>query len=264
MVNFVKVLSLLAVAGVSLAAPQSSSGSSPSATQSATSSGSSSSSSTSSSSSAPSSSSSSSSGGKSGGGSVTVTVQNKCSHGLHVYKLDNGNTGSPDNQDVGAGSSHDFQVDGGWSGRFWGCEDGKSGCSDYGSAVSLAEFQFSGWGGKDFYDISFVDGFNLPMSISPEGKSGSGYDCGAPKCASLPKCPKGLEGENGACKSACAAYGTPEYCCTGQYNSPDKCKASSLAKTFKDGCPDAYSYAYDDAKSTFACSSKKYTVVFCP
>ena len=26
------------------------------------------------------------------------------------------------------------------------------------------------------------------MSIKPDGKSGSGYDCGAPTCSTLPSC----------------------------------------------------------------------------
>ncbi|KAI7858967.1 thaumatin, partial [Circinella umbellata] len=196
---------------------------------------------------------------------VKVTVKNSCSNNLKVYKLTNGG-GDQEDQDVSAGSSHDFQVSSDWSGRFWGCKDGGD-CGSYGSAVSLAEFLFKGYEGSDFYDISFVDGFNLPMSIEPEGQSGGGgdgYNCGSPTCSSLPTCPDELKGDNGACKSACAAFGTEEYCCTGEYNSPDKCKASEYADQFKSGCSDAYSYAYDDAKSTFGCKADKYTVTFCP
>ncbi|KAL1925854.1 hypothetical protein VTP01DRAFT_8091, partial [Rhizomucor pusillus] len=158
-----KILSLAAIAGVSLAAPASSS-SSPSSTSSSVTSSSSSSSSA-----GPSHSSSgnsTSSGGNGGGGGVTVTVKNSCGSGLKVYKLTNGG-GKQESTEVGAGSSHDFQVDSNWSGRFWGCKDG-SDCGNYGSAVSLAEFLFKGYGGQDFYDISFVDGFNLPLDISPE------------------------------------------------------------------------------------------------
>ncbi|KAI9317279.1 thaumatin [Dichotomocladium elegans] len=195
---------------------------------------------------------------------VTVTLENKCSSGLTVHKLDNGSGKSIESKSLGAGSSTDFELPTDWSGRFWGCRDGEKGCDSYGAPVSLAEFLFNGYASSDFYDISFVDGFNIPMSISPGSKTGSGYDCGAPTCASLPKCPEGLEHENGSCMSACAAFGSPEYCCTGDYNDPAKCKASAYAQAFKDGCSDAYSYAYDDAKSTFACQDTKYTVTFCP
>lgn len=31
--------------------------------------------------------------------------------------------------------------------------------------ATLAEFQFDGHGGLDYYDVSLVDGYNLPMAI---------------------------------------------------------------------------------------------------
>ncbi|KAL1934910.1 hypothetical protein VTP01DRAFT_4050 [Rhizomucor pusillus] len=257
-----KILSLAAIAGVSLAAPASSSfpsSSSPTSSSVSSSHSSSSSASASSSSASPSHSSSGNSTSSGNGGGVTVTVKNSCGSGLKVYKLTNGG-GAQESTDVGAGSSHDFQVDSNWSGRFWGCKDGGD-CGNYGSAVSLAEFLFKGYGGQDFYDISFVDGFNLPLDISPEGGEG---DCGKPSCPSLPSCPKELQTDGGACKSACAAFNNDEYCCRGEYNSPEKCKASEFADQFKSGCKDAYSYAYDDKTSTFGCKANKYTVTFCP
>ena len=269
MLNIIKITAILAFAGVSLAAPTSSTSSAAASPSSSGSAGGSSTSSSSSSSPSASSSSggnSTSSGGGGSGGDVKVTVKNSCSNNLKVYKLTNGG-GDQESQDVSAGSSHDFQVSSDWSGRFWGCKDGGD-CGSYGSAVSLAEFLFKGYEGSDFYDISFVDGFNLPLSIKPEGQSGGGggdgYNCGSPTCSSLPSCPDELKGDNGACKSACAAFGSEEYCCTGEYNSADKCKASKYADQFKSGCSDAYSYAYDDAKSTFGCKADKYTVTFCP
>ncbi|KAG2226175.1 hypothetical protein INT45_003320 [Circinella minor] len=221
MLTIIKTLSILAFAGVSLAAPTS--------------------------------------------GDVTVTLKNSCSSDLHVYKLTNGQGGEKSSKDLSAGSSVDFRVGSDWAGRFWGCRDGETNCDQYGSAVSLAEFLFKGYEGSDFYDISFVDGFNLPMSIQPDNKSGSGYACGAPTCSTLPSCPKELQTDKGACMSACAAFKTDEYCCTGAFNDPNKCKASQYADNFKQGCSDAYSYAYDDARSTFACeATHKYIVTFCP
>ena len=248
MLNIIKITAILAFAGVSLAAPTNflASTATPSSASSRLASSSSSSNSTS-----------------SNGGGVTVILKNSCRNNLKVYKLTNGGGGDHESQDVSTGSSHEFHVSSDWSGRFWGCK-GDNDCASYGSSVSLAEFLFKGYEGSDFYDISFVDGFNLPMSIEPEGKSGSGHDCGAATCSSLPSCPDELKGKHGACKSACAAFGTEEYCCTGEYNSADKCKASKYADQFKSGCSDAYSYAYDDAKSSFGCKADKYTVTFCP
>ena len=31
--------------------------------------------------------------------------------------------------------------------------------------MSLAEFTFDGHGGQDYYDVSLVDGYNLPIAI---------------------------------------------------------------------------------------------------
>ncbi|KAI9313193.1 thaumatin [Dichotomocladium elegans] len=192
----------------------------------------------------------------------SVTVKNSCSDSLKVYMMANG--GSIIGEDVSAGSSHTFDLDSNWAGRFWGCPGGDSSCSSYGSAVSLAEIAFAQHQGQDFYDISFVDGFNLPISISPDGKSGSDKDCGEAACSKLPTCPDGLEGENGACKSACSAFGTDEYCCTGEHNSGDKCPSNEFADKVKPACPNVYTYAFDDATSVYACQSNSYTVTLCP
>jgi hypothetical protein len=45
--------------------------------------------------------------------------------------------------------------------------------------VSLAEFNLEASGRQDYYDISLEDGFNLPLSITPQGGSAS---CTAPSC----------------------------------------------------------------------------------
>ncbi|KAI9497516.1 thaumatin, partial [Zychaea mexicana] len=164
--------------------------------------------------------------------------------------------------DLSTNSSYDYKLDPNWAGRFWCCRDGEANCDQYGSAVFLAEFLFKSYEDSEFYDISFVDGFTIPKSIEPDGKDGDGYNCGAPTCSSLPSCPKELQIMSDACQSACAAFGTDEYCCTGNYNDPKKCKGSEYADKFKAGCPDAYSYAYDDAKNTYGCKAHKYTVTF--
>ncbi|RRT84090.1 hypothetical protein B296_00009674, partial [Ensete ventricosum] len=109
-------------------------------------------------------------------------------------------------------------------------------CSGSGAAppATLAEFTLDGSGGMDFYDVSLVDGYNLPMLVSV------------------------------ACKSACEAFGSPQYCCSGEFGNPNTCKPSSYSQFFKNACPRAYSYAYDDATSTFTCASANYRISFCP
>lgn len=123
----------------------------------------------------------------------------------------------------------------------------------------------------DFYDVSLVDGYNLAMLVAPRG--GGGPNCSFTGCVSdlNGACPTELkvmseeEESTVACKSACEAFNSPQYCCSGAYGSPDTCQPSSYSSVFKKACPRAYSYAYDDKSSTFTCKgSPDYTITFCP
>lgn len=72
------------------------------------------------------------------------------------------------------------------------CETGDCGrglaCNGAGGVtpVTLAEFTLDGNGGQDFYDISLVDGYNLPMEISLQGNynrdNSGGYRCTTAGC----------------------------------------------------------------------------------
>jgi hypothetical protein len=69
------------------------------------------------------------------------------------------------------------------------------------------------------------------------------------------------------CLSPCSKTNNPSDCCTGRYNSPDACRPSPYSRLAKAVCPDAYSYAYDDRKSTFVVPSAVgggWEVRFCP
>ncbi|GLT39259.1 hypothetical protein SLA2020_134600 [Shorea laevis] len=181
------------------------------------------------------------------------------------------------------GSSRSFQAPTGWSGRFWGrtgcnfdeaghgscatgdCGSGEMECNGAGATppATLAEFTL-GSGTQDFYDVSLVDGYNLPMFVEVSGGSGA---CASTGCAAdlNRRCPAELRADGGyACKSACEAFGSPEYCCSGEYNTPAACKPSMYSQMFKSACPKSYSYAYDDATSTFTCTGADYTITFCP
>ena len=71
------------------------------------------------------------------------------------------------------------------------------------------------------------------------------------------RCPDELRADGGrACRSACEAFGSPEYCCNGAYGNPNTCHPSQYSQLFKSACPKSYSYAYDDATSTFTCNPK--------
>lgn len=61
--------------------------------------------------------------------------------------------------------------------------------------ASLAEITLNGANGDDFYDISLVDGYNLPLSMTPSDGTGT---CGAPGCTSNlnSNCPSALQVNN--------------------------------------------------------------------
>ncbi|KAL0543422.1 hypothetical protein IC582_018518 [Cucumis melo] len=216
---------------------------------------------------------------------ATFTFVNKCDYTVWPGIL--ASSGSPKLETTGfelqAGNSRSLQASTGWSGRFWGrtkcnfddsgrgscntgdCGSGEIECNGAGATppATLAEFTL-GSGSQDFYDVSLVDGYNLPMIV--EGTGGSGT-CASTGCITdlNQLCPAELKAEDGgACKSACEAFETPEYCCSGEYNSPATCRPSMYSQMFKSACPKSYSYAYDDATSTFTCNGADYTITFCP
>ncbi|KAF2322746.1 hypothetical protein GH714_030138 [Hevea brasiliensis] len=216
---------------------------------------------------------------------ATFTFVNKCDYTVWPGIL--ANAGSPRLDSTGfelpKDTSRSFQAPTGWSGRFWArtgcnfddsgsgscitgdCGSGQVECNGLGAAppATLAEFTL-GTGGQDFYDVSLVDGYNLPMVV--EGSGGSGM-CASTGCFTdlNRQCPAELRmGDGDACKSACEAFGSPEYCCSGAFNTPTTCKPSVYSEMFKAACPKSYSYAYDDATSTFTCTGADYTVSFCP
>jgi Thaumatin family len=75
----------------------------------------------------------------------------------------------------------------------------------------------------NYYDVSLVDGFNIPVSMSPIG---GGRGCGVAGCEVDLNvcCPSRFEvksryGMVVGCKSACLALRTDKYCCTSLYGS---------------------------------------------
>ncbi|MFF7329930.1 thaumatin family protein [Streptomyces sp. NPDC090306] len=186
------------------------------------------------------------------------------------------------------GASVSFAVPDHWDVRVWartGCHFDASGdghcltgdcghfqCgSTWGEFPStLAEFNLNAWNGMDFYDVSLVEGNNLPMWINSYG--GSTPDtldadgCSAAGCTrdANATCPSALQrvrdGRVVACLSACLVYDTDRTCCTGPYAPRPKCVPSSWptdsAAVFKKAEPFAYSYVDDDATSVLTCSGE--------
>ncbi|KAI3917182.1 hypothetical protein MKX01_003631 [Papaver californicum] len=218
--------------------------------------------------------------------SATFTLKNNCPYTVWPGTLTGGGSQLPiTGVELATGASSSVDAPTGWSGRFWArtgcstdssgrltcatadCASGKVECNGAGAIppATLLEFTLNGDGGKDFYDVSLVDGYNLPASITPQG------GCSSTECKSDVNsvCPPELSVKPGgsviACKSACEALQQPQYCCTGSFNTPETCPPTNYSKIFKDACPQAYSYAYDDKSSTFTCASGgNYLITFCP
>ncbi|XP_057514002.1 protein P21-like [Actinidia eriantha] len=148
----------------------------------------------------------------------------------------------------------------------WGrCETGDCGsidCRSGGWGVppnTLAEYALNQFGNLDFYDISLVDGFNIPMEFTPTYIQSD-------KCRNIlcvadinGQCPGPLRAPHG-CNNPCTVFKTQEYCCT-----QGPCSPTGYSRFFKDRCYDAYSYPQDDPTSTFTCpGGTNYRVVFCP
>ncbi|PWA55024.1 Thaumatin [Artemisia annua] len=190
-----------------------------------------------------------------------------------------------------SGQSRTLRVPVSWSGRLWGrtdcgvdgsgrlvcvtadCGSGKVACEGRGAEppATLAEFTLNGDQGLDFYDVSLVDGYNLPMLVIPRG--GTSGACSSTGCLVdlNSACPTALRVAAGggrkrvvACKSACEAFGDPRFCCSEGYNTPETCPPTEFSEYFKHVCPRSYSYAYDDKTSTFTCTGADYIIIFCP
>ena len=235
-------------------------------------------------------------------GTRTITFVNNTSQTVWAGALGNPGYPVPDNGgwEMAPGSTHSVEVQNDWRGRFWGrtycsfdgagkgsCETGDCGgvleCNGAGGVIpaTLAEFTLAGptVGGNDIYDVSYVDGFNIPMTITPVGgaspseRPNDSYWCGVAGCGTdlNPDCPAILQVVDAsnrivACQSACAKFGTDAYCCPNGsiYGSAATCKASVYAAYFRSKCSLAYSYAFDDQKSTFSDRGANYQITFGP
>ncbi|KAL8106744.1 hypothetical protein AgCh_023491 [Apium graveolens] len=162
--------------------------------------------------------------------------------------------------------------------RIWGrtncnsdgsrCETGDCGrleCTRYGKAPNtLAEYALNQnspgyYTNLDFFDISLVDGFNIPIEFGPVNNSGG--KCQARTCNAdiNGQCPAALR-VPGGCNNPCTTFKEERYCCN---NGP--CGPTDHSRFFKDRCPTSYSYPQDDATSLFTCpGGTNYKVVFCP
>ena len=210
-------------------------------------------------------------------------------------KLVNGGQITPFNPNRGGwylapnGGSVTVTVPNGWEGRFWGrtgCnfdEQGNGSCLTgncggglhcdglWGKASTLAELKFNGWMDLDFYDVSLIDGFNIPLLIVPVPgtftPNGDYYYGGTAGCTTdlNPLAPPELQikdsnGKTVAWMATCVYQDIDKYCCYD--NDPATCHPNKYSRILKAACPDAYSYVTDHETSTFACKGADYQIVF--
>ncbi|KAL0012569.1 hypothetical protein SO802_007677 [Lithocarpus litseifolius] len=104
-------------------------------------------------------------------------------------------------------------------------------------AVSTTNHSLSLLQLKDFYDVSLVDGYNLAISITPIKGSGKCSYAGCVGDLNM-MCSVGLQVRSHdnkrvvACESACFAFNSPRYCCTGSFGSPQACKPTAYSRIF--------------------------------
>jgi Thaumatin family len=234
--------------------------------------------------------------GPAAGGTRLVTFVNRMSETIWVAAAPNPATPlAASGWVLPAGGSVTIAAPNNLNTRFWGrtgcvfnsagvghCQTGDCGglfqCKGWGQIpATLAEVNFDAWDGLDFYDVSMVDGSNLPMYINITKSSGGTVDkvspdgCVPAGCTKPVDCPAALDvtagGEVVGCISACARFGTDQYCCRGQWSSRAACDPAKwpvdYAAVFKHAEPYAYSYVDDDATSVFTCAGRcDYRITF--
>lgn len=128
--------------------------------------------------------------------SANFTFTNNCAYTVWPGLLSGAGTAALETTGfvLNQGESQTITAPQSWSGRFWGrtlcatnsttgqftcgtgdCGSGTVQCSGSGAVppATLAEFTLDGSGGMDFYDVSLVDGYNLPLLIVPQGGTGT-------------------------------------------------------------------------------------------
>jgi hypothetical protein len=191
------------------------------------------------------------------------------------------------------GGKYTLKVPDNWSGgKIWartGCvfgADGKGKCltGDCGklrcdgkspaAPVTMTEWVLQGSDGQDFYDVSLVDGYNVPVTIKPVAgtftkRNSDMFECGTAGCVSDLNqiCFAELQVEDASgnvagCLSACTKFGSDEFCCAHAYGSLSRCPPTKYSQLFKSACPYAFSYLYDAETRAFMCRGADYELTF--
>lgn len=199
-----------------------------------------------------------------------------------VWAVATGTAAYPRGRELAPGARTSLEVGNSWGGRIWGrtgCTGDASGhcltgdctttCGGPVTPTTLGEFTFDAFDGMDFYDVSMVDGSNLPMYVNISHTATTDpltpAGCYRGICTRPVDCPAAMQatadGHVIGCKPPCAAFGGDTYCCRGAWAGREHCVPAKwpvdYTQVFKKAEPYAYSYAFDDA-ATMACKGACY------
>ncbi|CAE5963653.1 unnamed protein product [Arabidopsis arenosa] len=225
--------------------------------------------------------------------SKSFKIENKCEYTIwpatYGYKRSLETTGFV----LEKGETRTIKAPPSWTGRFWGrticstnstgafscatgdCASGKIKC--LGNPIdptTVAEFNLASYSDVDYYDVNVINGYNLPLLVTPENKNCRSTGCVVDMNET---CPSELMVNSNslrshhpiACMTTCQRYQLPELCCVGLSSGmvvpPGICKRTIYSRTFNQACPSAYSYIYDFDNSSFTCPYfSNFVITFCP
>jgi hypothetical protein len=184
-----------------------------------------------------------------GDGTTSIRIVNRCSESLQFEgsDIDGARIESGKSTCIDVGPESETLS----AKRYWAYTGDDPGTGHY----SLAEFTFNtDFNDFDWYNISFVDAFNLPLQITPLDAP----DCDELTCGSdfLANCPEvgqlmNDQGQVVACVS------------------PERDNGDSPVATYFEQCDDAYAWSGDDANGddpspVKACATEDWQITFCP
>ncbi|BBM99978.1 hypothetical protein MPTK1_1g25360 [Marchantia polymorpha subsp. ruderalis] len=199
-----------------------------------------------------------------------INVRNACGYSVTTCAQNQQNRVNQYNLGPGASVWLDFGSGCKWiAGTVWASVKGQ--CAAPSSAfaandrnlANLAEFTIGDGSGSDFYDLSNVNAYTIPLSIRVINRVGGGdnlndFRCGAPKCV--------INDIRGFCKGNNQLVTLPSgaLSCINTDGTNGRGPTDGT-RLFKQACQDSYSYNYDDPTSTFTCGTgSNYEVTFCP
>ncbi|KAK9677467.1 hypothetical protein RND81_11G144800 [Saponaria officinalis] len=144
------------------------------------------------------------------------------------------------------------------------CASGTIECAGgaFANTATLAEFSITPTNNVDFYDVSVVDGYNLPLMVAPNVASGAG--CVVTGCAF--DLQKSCVAQLAVLSNASLCY-VDHNCCNSTAGCPSP-NSSFSPLVYKKLCPRAYSFPVgEDDVASFMCAGSMvstYNITFCP